>query len=304
MCPFLKSQLEEEENDDICIKRHKSILRACVKALMNYHRKDGSDLRKMYTDPKEAHKFIKAVLNRIGLSLRATNRRVSGSNKRKSFICSPHVELTLIFGLKKFSNAIKDLVQLLLISQNIDDEDKEWIKDSINVYNEMCNNCHCEDKVFVVNYQRETIGVCIRQRIEEERVRRNALQNSLEAYDIPTHSRRELDAVSTLARLNSRANRILEDDRRRQHEVYIRRSRISAHESNNDDGLYDTDGVVSLNDDHVLHNDDGLHDTDGEDDEEDDDEEDVNSYSEEEYEDYDSNTYYNPFIDDSAEVDS
>ena len=224
---FLEKELEDDENDDNVSKKKKEMLRMCVKSLMGYHNWTQHKLRRLYKE--RGHEFIKLLLSRIGLTFKRSNSRIRGANElRKTTIESPSKEFTFILGLKKFSKSAKDVLTMILPTRNIDDDDKEWLKKSISDFNKICTKAGetCNRyKFHVMEIPINTFGVCIQQRLQEDRMKAVYTANTLEEADAPTNAASEFNAASTLCRLHDRADRIIERSNRRRHNRYLEQAR-------------------------------------------------------------------------------
>ena len=220
---FLKNELEENENDDEISKKKKNMLRMCVKSLMGYHSRGQQQLGLLYTD--KGHEFIKRLLQRIGLTVKRNNSRIRGTNGlRKTTIETPSKEFTFMLGLNKFCKSTKEILTMILPTRNLDDDDKEWLKTSISDFNDICTNVgqtYNRYKFCVMEIPINTFGVCIRQRIQEERMKAIHTANTLEEADAPTTAATEIQAAATIQRIRNRANRIEERFDRNLHNRYL-----------------------------------------------------------------------------------
>jgi len=225
LCKFFKSELEHQPNDTDAIKVEKEALREYVKHYFNYHSRTQTELRDIYSTGAKSKTFLKRLLQSIGLKLKCTNTRIRGSNARKTVIETPKVQMTMLFGLKKLSIYMRDLLPTLLSTQNLHQDDKVWIKECIEDFNGICETNRRGKYVIKIDEDNlSLINTTIQQRLEEDQLLDEARANTLEAEDAPVDRRTQSEVYTRLARLRERAERVMQEDLDRAHEINLSRA--------------------------------------------------------------------------------
>ena len=193
LCEFLRSKLEDDNEDTDNDKNTKKRLRACTTTFTGKHQTHEQYLCDLYDDPKEALKLAKRLITSLGFRVESLERRrynSQGARKRTQVVQIPSDILALTFTLKpKFSLPILELLPTLLGTANLADIDKEWVRDSVKAYNEECANAnemgrqiHCESegnvrsagvissRVREANAERSLGGHTTTNRVEDQHV--------------------------------------------------------------------------------------------------------------------------------------
>jgi hypothetical protein len=164
LCEFLRLKLEENtentENSENSEneKKHKANLRSCVMTLAGKSTSHHEYINDLYDQPKEALKFAKLLIKSLGMVLKTTDKRIihgtGDERRRKQEMQIPKDILALALALKKqFSQQLVELLPTLLGTANLSNIDKEWVRESIEAYNEECATAgeaglqiHCESE--------------------------------------------------------------------------------------------------------------------------------------------------------------
>ena len=126
-------------------------LRSCAKTLMGKHDSSDQHLACLYKDQDKANQFVKKMINSIGIKLTTMSKRIGPSNNRKrnNVVSVSVYDVALLFAMK---GRIRESAMALMPYQLCDKSlklsslDKEWVKNSIKIYNDACSYVGCEEK--------------------------------------------------------------------------------------------------------------------------------------------------------------
>jgi hypothetical protein len=158
LCEFLRSKLEENTENSENEKKHKANLRSCVMTFAGKSTSHHEYINDLYDQPKEALKFAKLLIKSLGMVLKTSDKRITygtgDERRRKQEMKIPGDILALALALKKkFSQQLVELLPTLLGTAKLSNIDKEWVRESIEAYNEECATAdkaglqiHCESE--------------------------------------------------------------------------------------------------------------------------------------------------------------